>query len=359
MARSLKSSEEIFRKASFPFREPLAPQKAFQSLLNNQFPLKKKFLVKTPTMRISSVKIAFVLGATWTSSSAFQVFTTAPLRTYRSNSGALAMSTVTDSYAKQELVATAEKLKGKYGVFLTDKEAKSKLLSAVEKLEKEARTTNAEFLGDWTLLCTCSSVEQPDFFPTSPIRESLARASNKFVKVQQCVRSTEDNGVVDRIDNVIQYETPGELGSVFKDLPEQLSHLKIFNPLKVSKGKVILCHKAEVLETYGDGSLFTTKIKLHSVILNVAGQSTVLEPEGSDVLSLNVPGISDFTNSGTFETTYMDDTVRISRGKLGFVDQLRVFVRVDGSDGSYSFKDSIVKSLEEGEMPTADEEDEG
>ena len=39
--------------------------------------------------------------------------------------------------------------------------------------------------------------------------------------------------------------------------------------------------------------------------------------------------MGEFAGAGTFETTYLDDSLRISRGKQGFVDQLRVFIRSD------------------------------
>merc|ERR1712137_618702 len=64
------------------------------------------------------------------------------------------------------------------------------------------------------------------------------------------------------------------------------------------------------------------------MVLNVAGTSTILDAEGQDIAGINFP-LAEFVNTGEFETTYMDDDVRISRGKQGFVDQLRVFVRRD------------------------------
>jgi hypothetical protein len=165
--------------------------------------------------------------------------------------------------------------------------------------------------------------------------------------VQQLIKS-EKSGGIDRVDHVIQYMPPSELSEFVSNLPDFLQTFNI-NPLEVTNEKVVLVHKAEVESTI---PFIKTKLSLESVVgkcrflfsflsteyddssccltisfsVNVAGKSRNLDPAGADILGINVP-FGEFLNSGTFDTTYMDDELRISRSKVGVVDQLRVFVR--------------------------------
>jgi hypothetical protein len=242
--------------------------------------------------------------------------------------------------AKTYLLDIAERLKSQNGVFIVDPKAQDELQKAVQELEQQSQQMKSPgteaYLGDWTLLCTVatpkSNFPRIPVLPNNPIRTSIAQASNQYVKVVQRIRS-DDNKTVNRVDHVIEYQPPDQIGNVLSaipNLPEAISKLKLPNPLQVRKSKLVLCHQAQVSpseESSSSSSLFTTKLTLTSVVLNVAGTSTWLDPQGADVWGVNLPGVQDVLGRDTFETTYLDDTLRISRTKAGFVDQLRVFVR--------------------------------
>lgn len=237
--------------------------------------------------------------------------------------------------AKNGLIETAEWLKEEYGIFLIDKVAQTKLKEAVQELEDISEppgmnTWKDDMLGEWELVCTTSTAEQAgidtskipffDVGPLKQIRDSIRKTTNTYLKIEQIVKCT-DGVEVDRVDHVLEYDPPKELQDVLDNLPEQLVNVNI-NPLSVSKSKLILIHKAQV----DSESPLQIKLSLKSIVLNVAGTSTFLEPDGKDLAGINIP-LGDLLNSGTFETTYMDDLVRVSRGKQGFVDVLRVFTR--------------------------------
>ncbi|GAX10670.1 hypothetical protein FisN_14Lh178 [Fistulifera solaris] len=238
--------------------------------------------------------------------------------------------------AKTYLLDVAERLKSQNGVFIVDPKAQDELQKAVQELEQQSQTMKSPgpeaYLGDWTLLCTVATPKSNfppiPILPNNPIRESIAQASNQYVKVVQRIRSDNNSQTVNRVDHVIEYQPPDQIGNVLSaipNLPEAIAKLKLPNPLQVSKSKVVLCHQAQVSPS--DSSLFTTKLTLTSVVLNVAGTSAMLDPQGADVWGVNLPGVQDVLGRDTFETTYLDDTLRISRTQAGFIDQLRLFVR--------------------------------
>lgn len=87
-------------------------------------------------------------------------------------------------------------------------------------------------------------------------------------------------------------------------------------------------HKAEVEGTI---PIIKTKLSLESVVVNVAGESKNLDPKGADILGINIP-FGEYLNAGSFDTTYVDDSMRISRSKVGPLDQIRVFVKASSSN---------------------------
>jgi hypothetical protein len=82
--------------------------------------------------------------------------------------------------------------------------------------------------------------------------------------------------------------------------------------------------------TYFDFSSFYF-VPFYGVSVNVAGKSQKLEPSGADVLGINIP-FGEFLNAGSFETTVLDESIRVSRSKVGPVEQIRVFVKVDDQE---------------------------
>jgi hypothetical protein len=278
-------------------------------------------------------------------------------------------STVGDvsvSVAKTELLETARSLNDEYGCLLIDSGAQDKLRAAVEKLEMvtDPPTETDELLGEWTLLCATASAtlqggplekiagidtSKIPFYNESPMKK-IRNTLNKSVKVEQVIKSVDSDGI-DRVDHVIEYFPPDTLSAFLDSLPDAIKNLSI-NPLQVTDSKVVLIHKAQVEST---DPVIKTKLSLKSVVVNVAGKSQVLSPEGADVLGVNVP-FGDFLNTGSFETTYMDDKLRISRSKVGIVDQLRVFIRSDLQTRNMS--EMSVKEAEEMEEEYLEEAEE-
>lgn len=226
------------------------------------------------------------------------------------------------------------------GVFLTLPSHRRTLENYVSQLELFAPTSFTEedrlaCIGDWELVCTSrgptiSSSDEDEkknvqLLPFSiPDPPAVADSIRKSISILQRIVSDDGTNSINRVDHVIEY-TPLTLQQL---IPEE-SPLKFIrdlniNPLEVSRTKLTLVHNAEVESLV---PVFRTKISLKTVTLTVAGTSQFLNPQGAEVLGLNVPSLGDFLNSGSFDTTYVDEKVRISRGTIGFLNEVRVFVR--------------------------------
>jgi PAP_fibrillin len=269
--------------------------------------------------------------------------------------------------AKQDLLMVCRRLKDRNGLFLIDVASKAEFESAVKALEDvsekpDPQTFQQQIVGDWTLLCTTSITQPgvdeskiPGFLKEGPLqqlRDNIRQATNRYLTVHQVVKKTNDDegsstsAAFDRIDHVLEYAPPNRFADFLDNVPSQLSQLNL-NPLDVSKSKLSLIHTAT---TEGGAGSLKTKLALKSIVLNVAGTSTFLEADGKDLLGVNLPW-GEFTNTGVFETTYMDDTLRVSRGKQGLFEQLRVFVRT-GAEVTAAVVDDIAAMEAEGKLDT-------
>lgn len=204
---------------------------------------------------------------------------------------------VSTTLAKTELLETAESLNEEFGCLIVDSNAKERLSAAVEKLESfsYAPSSSAELIGEWTLLCSTASaslqgpLEQINgidtsklpFFNEGPIK-SIRDTLNKSLRVEQIVKAESSPGIVTRVDHVLQYAPPDTLSEFLEDLPDPLKALNI-NPLEVTKSKVILSHKAEVLSIE---PTLKTKLSLASVICKYIVFSTREHPSADTVSKL-------------------------------------------------------------------------
>jgi len=260
--------------------------------------------------------------------------------------------------AKTRVLSLARKLKedSKTGVYLTDPQMKADLKNAVSELEavcgSPTERSRQLMIGEWTLLCTTNTpsrtasgtrkkngINLPFKLPQPPYNPLQDKIRNSF-EITQRIRSPEDEQgegesgldvkrketTINRIDNIIEF-TP--FVNTLEDILGERSPLNAFkdvklNPLEVSKSKATLIHDAKVQSV---SPVLRTKISLKSVVLTVAGTSQFLEAEGADVLGLNVP-FGDFSSAGSlFDTIYVDETMRVTRGTTNFLDELRVFMR--------------------------------
>merc|ERR1719223_1379673 len=250
------------------------------------------------------------------------------------------------------------------GIFLTTPSNINKLDLACRQLEAITPAMSiAEqdlLLGEWDLVCTARAPKLPlkniertstrkststdekkesifDLLPKPPKLQDSIRNS---LSVRQRIRAKESSSNeqegdepsndITRVDHVLEY-TPLTLSQL---IPESSPLAKIrswnVNPLEVSKSKVTLTLSQLIPES---SPVFRTKLNLQSVVVTVAGTSSYLDPEGADLLGLNIPSLGEWSNSGYFDTTFVDESLRISRGSTLGLEELRVFVKSQKSEG--------------------------
>ena len=271
--------------------------------------------------------------------------------------------------SRNKLIALSQTLSANSSsgkIFVTRPADKIKLQNAINSLEALTESSSAGtseqssskkdmLLGDWTLIVTAN-------LPSSDIRRRfdnnekkkggvwgkkkqkshnekqlnpIQKSIQQTIEVTQRIRNDYNRGedetsnIINRVDNVIEF-TP--LNTLEDILPSSLPIYDIvskinINPLQISKGKVVLIHKAEIESTK---PILRTKISWTSSVLNVAGESQYFDTDGDDVFGINNL-LGEFINVGTFDTPYVDEDVRISRSSGPVFETLRVFVKKGSS----------------------------
>lgn len=223
-------------------------------------------------MKRPAIAATLLLLLSTSSSEAFQpnlVLSVTPPHTTRATA---LYSLPTAVAARDNLLETAERLKKIDGVLLVDSTSKSALQNAAKELEAIARPPTPEemddkFLGDWTLLCSTATnsagidLAKLPFVGVGPLK-NISDLLKRSLVVKQCIRDMDNNGKVDRIDHVLQYEPPDMLVEVLDNLPDALKTLNI-NPLHVTQGKLTLKHKAKM---ENGTPVPKTKLTLESII---------------------------------------------------------------------------------------------
>jgi hypothetical protein len=262
------------------------------------------------------------------------------------------------------LLNLANDLRNLYGVFWNalwlSKSKQDELMEAVAALEDEKSSLDSvwELLpGDWNLIGTLSYSEKDIPF-LEPLQNALSSVtasapsplialSNRFVTVTQRIRCMDKVNEINRVDHVIQYQPPQQLGDLVVGEGTDASSSSSswwnninINPLSISKSQVTLVHKAEIVDR--NATPPKIRLQLQSVVNNLAGTSGILDPNGADVLGVNVPQLFPNDNTkelydslgGAFVTTYVDAALRISRSDVagGTRKQLRIFQRQAQND---------------------------
>ena len=284
----------------------------------------------------------------------------------------------TTTMKRSTMVKIAQELRNKYGYLLNPlvvpRQKQTELFDAILELEDDflnsktssmtPTTTRDDIVamlpGDWDLIATIPLLPTSLVTPNNKAQQQqppalldneflqnlfpstlpLAALTNQFVTITQRIRTNDAAAAmtIDRVDHVITVQPPNQVGDLFASFLNNnnnnnnennnreattsswWNNLNI-NPLDVTESKVILIHTAQVV-TDADHPV-KLRLKLQSVVNNLAGTgASFLDPQGSNLLSVNVPQLDFLTNEwndalgGSFVTTYVDDEYRISRSDL-------------------------------------------